>query len=212
MDNVSYHKSLPPDVLAYKKLKKEDLVKLANEKFDLGIVYSKSGKPTVTAIREVVDKLMTNLTETHCERIVREFAAETGVRHEILFTPPYHSDLQPIEMLWALVKGEVGRAYDNQTTYALVGERLRHSLLKVETTTEGRDLVGRIIASTDRLTRKFMPDLEEEETQRAAGGHEEREVFPAFVVAATEAAAAEEALRTTAQEGDSKDRPDAQRT
>ena len=23
--------------------------------------------------------------------------------HELLFTPPYHSDIQPIELLWALV-------------------------------------------------------------------------------------------------------------
>ena len=99
------------------------------------------------------------------------------------------------------VKGDVSRAYDNQTTDAMVGERLRHALLKVETTTEGRDLVGRIIASTD------MEEGEQKEALRAAGGHEEKEVFPVFVVAAEAAAAepvpAEEGVEGGAQEEDS---------
>jgi transposase len=37
--------------------------------------------------------------------------------HDIVFTPPYHSNLQPIELVWANTKGEVGRQYDTQTTF-----------------------------------------------------------------------------------------------
>lgn len=41
-------------------------------------------------------------------------AAEQG--HRILFIPPYHSDLQPIELLWARVNSNVGRKHTAQTT------------------------------------------------------------------------------------------------
>ncbi|ETM40228.1 hypothetical protein L914_13773 [Phytophthora nicotianae] len=35
----------------------------------------------------------------------------------VLFTPPHHSNLQPIETVWAAVKGEVGRQYTAETTF-----------------------------------------------------------------------------------------------
>ena len=44
--------------------------------------------------------------------------------HEVLFTPPYHSDLQPIELLWALIKGNIGRQYNINTTLDTVYQRL----------------------------------------------------------------------------------------
>ena len=31
-------------------------------------------------------------------------------RHEVNFTPPYHCELQPIEGVWSVVKGEVARS------------------------------------------------------------------------------------------------------
>jgi transposase len=42
-------------------------------------------------------------------------------------TPKYHSDFLPIELLWAKVKGEVGRQYCHKTTLALVFSRLMAS-------------------------------------------------------------------------------------
>ena len=38
-------------------------------------------------------------------------------RHTILFTPPYHRNFQPIEVLWAL-KGNDGRQYETVTIYS----------------------------------------------------------------------------------------------
>jgi transposase len=37
---------------------------------------------------------------------VERLAEEGG--HTVLFTPTYHSDLQPIKLVWARVKGNVG--------------------------------------------------------------------------------------------------------
>ncbi|RHZ24033.1 hypothetical protein DYB31_006619 [Aphanomyces astaci] len=44
--------------------------------------------------------------------------------HDVVFTPPHHSDLQPIEMVWAKVKGDVGVQYTVDTTFADVRSRL----------------------------------------------------------------------------------------
>lgn len=49
-------------------------------------------------------------------------ALEAG--HTVLYTPPHHSDLQPIELVWANIKGEVGRQYDTDTIFGIVRERL----------------------------------------------------------------------------------------
>ena len=39
--------------------------------------------------------------------------------------PPYHAQLQPIECVWAIVKGYVGRRYTNFTTFSMVKSRLQ---------------------------------------------------------------------------------------
>ncbi|EEY67691.1 uncharacterized protein PITG_17912 [Phytophthora infestans T30-4] len=44
--------------------------------------------------------------------------------HDVIFTPPYYSDLQPIEFVWASVKGQVGRQYTATTTFQQVRQRL----------------------------------------------------------------------------------------
>ena len=50
-------------------------------------------------------------------------AEEEG--HEVLFSSPHHSDLQPIELVWANVKGAVGRQYTTETAFKDVLCRLK---------------------------------------------------------------------------------------
>ena len=40
--------------------------------------------------------------------------------HKVLFTPQYYSDLQPIKLAWAYMKGKVGRQYNISTTLQIV--------------------------------------------------------------------------------------------
>ncbi len=42
--------------------------------------------------------------------VLDEIAAEYG--HEILRTPPYHPELQPIEICWAVLKNQIARNCD----------------------------------------------------------------------------------------------------
>ena len=44
--------------------------------------------------------------------------------HKVVFSPPHHSDLQPIKLVWACVKGKVGRKYTTETTFKDVLECL----------------------------------------------------------------------------------------
>ncbi len=54
---------------------------------------------------EILNKLAPSPTY-----ILDEIAAEHG--HEILRTPPYHPELQPIETCWAVVKNQIARNCD----------------------------------------------------------------------------------------------------
>ena len=65
--------------------------------------------------------------------LVKTMALERG--HEVMYSPPHHSDLQPIELVWAVVKGEVGRQYTINTTFAQVLERLHSSFANLQSKT-----------------------------------------------------------------------------
>ena len=54
--------------------------------------------------------------------MVEKMAKDAG--HELLYSPPHYSDLEPIETVWAIVKGKVGRQYDSKTTMKDVNQRL----------------------------------------------------------------------------------------
>ncbi|RHY15069.1 hypothetical protein DYB32_010793, partial [Aphanomyces invadans] len=58
----------------------------------------------------------------HIDPVVVDMAKKRG--HTVVFTPPHHSDSQPIELVWAIVEGEVGRRYDNETKFADVKKRI----------------------------------------------------------------------------------------
>ena len=52
--------------------------------------------------------------------------------HKVLLTPPYHSDFQPIELVWAKVKGNVGRMYDQNSNMKIVLARLKKEFTDLE--------------------------------------------------------------------------------
>ena len=68
-----------------------------------GIQYDKN----IAAIEAKI-VLKNQITENVKPEVLR-IAEENS--HGIIFAPPYHSDLQPIEILWAVVKGNIGREY-----------------------------------------------------------------------------------------------------
>ena len=78
-----------------------------------------------------------------------QLAKEQG--HEVLYTPPYHCDLQPIEMVCSQVKGEVGRQYDVSTT---MQQRLAKAFEKLGSDTTGR--VERLYEHVHQIEQEYM--------------------------------------------------------
>ena len=56
----------------------------------------------------------------------------------MLYSPPYHCDMQPIEMVWSQVKSEVGRQYDLSTRIVIVKQRLEAAFERLNADTTGR--------------------------------------------------------------------------
>lgn len=106
LDNVAYHRVLLNHVPKVGKIKRAELTDYLQSK-DLEVNEKKIAKEYIADTEPMA---IIHMSQPH--------------GHKILFTPPYHSDLQPIELLWALVKGKVGRQYHEGTAIDMVHQRL----------------------------------------------------------------------------------------
>ena len=109
MDNVSYHNSTRLNEL--KHLKKADLFQQLKAGsvaagFDPTFWDQFPTKVSLVQYLESVDDLVDTTVVT--------IAATYG--HKVAYTPPYHSDLQPIEVVWAIVKQQVAAKYHIDVT------------------------------------------------------------------------------------------------
>ncbi|EGD76267.1 hypothetical protein PTSG_00970 [Salpingoeca rosetta] len=106
MDNAAYHRTLPPDTPVPGRMKKADV-----------IAALRARNLTVSEIDfscELKDRLKL-WVKNHVQPEVVQLAEAQG--HKVLFSPPCYSDLNPIELVWALIKGNVGRRYSLDTTF-----------------------------------------------------------------------------------------------
>ena len=114
MDNAAYHKYLPSGTSLPYAMRKEEVLRKLDE---LSIRFD-------THISDIEAKLLLKTwVSENVKPAVVGMAEEYG--HEAVFTPPYHSDLQPIEILWAFIKGNIGRQCCMSTTLHQVENRLR---------------------------------------------------------------------------------------
>lgn len=151
MDNAKYHKKLPSEV-PKSSSKKADLVEACRR---WGVPFSDSDTRTI-----LWDRLREPI-KAHAKAIIVSMAEEAG--HEVMFSPPHYSDLQPIEIVWANVKGAVGRAYTAETTFAEVRCRLESAFEALPP----RTVQGCINSSMRRLEElhHYIQQEEEEEEQ-----------------------------------------------
>ena len=118
LDNAKYHKTKPSDTPVYKD--KKAVLQAACDKYN--IPYTTDTKPMLW------DKLRGYIAGI--ASVIVQMAEDQG--HTVLYTPPHHSDLQPIETIWAIVKGQVGRAYTSDTTLIKVRERLEQAFADLQ--------------------------------------------------------------------------------
>jgi hypothetical protein len=112
MDNAKYHKKLPNNIP--RKNSRKAVLHAACDEYSIPFTNDETKA-------ELWEKLKKHIQE-NVSPVIVEMAQSEG--HEVLFTPPHYSDLQPIETVWAVVKGEVGRQYTAATTLKDVYNRL----------------------------------------------------------------------------------------
>jgi hypothetical protein len=150
LDNAAYHCVYGLDVPQWYKLKKQECIDYLSSN---AIIFDPS--MTATEMKQLVKQFIANNVKIEVERL----AEERG--HTVLFTPAYHSDLQPIELVWALVKGNVGRQYSNQTTLDMVYGRLMHEFNKLEDS--GHRSINGMIEKCAALALEFHGEMDAED-------------------------------------------------
>lgn len=100
MDNAPYHNSLaansPPNISS-----KKTEIKVWLEQYGIPIKDNCLKAELIEILQKIGPKPI---------YAIDEIAAKFG--HEVLRTPPYHPELQPIETCWAVVKNHFGRRCD----------------------------------------------------------------------------------------------------
>ncbi|EGD72070.1 hypothetical protein PTSG_11539 [Salpingoeca rosetta] len=166
MDNAAYHRTLPPDTPVPGRMKKADV-----------IAALRARNLTVSEIDfscELKDRLKL-WVKNHVQPEVVQLAEAQG--HKVLFSPPCYSDLNPIELVWALIKGNVGRRYSLDTTFEDVERRLEEEIQRLaedrgQYRKDGKTRVQAIIDSIDKQLERQRRIIdgrgEEEAVEQAA--------------------------------------------
>ncbi|KAF0692777.1 Aste57867_16168 [Aphanomyces stellatus] len=124
MDNASYHKGKPSNT-PKGNWKKEALVQACAE-YNIDDISPNDLKATIWArLKQHIDQ--------NVAPVVADMARARG--HHVVYAAPGFSELQPIEKVWANVKGTVGRAYNSDTTFKDVLCRLQDAFFHLDTET-----------------------------------------------------------------------------
>ena len=93
---------------------------------DHDISLSEEAKGLRTSIWHKVKEYV----QDHVHPTIGQMAIDHG--HEVVFSPPHHLDLQPIELIWANVKGDVGCQYNIDTTMNQVLQRINNAFVNLK--------------------------------------------------------------------------------
>jgi len=161
MDNAAYHKSPPIDAPKVKKMKVAEIKRYLDEH---SVAFpANANRPQLEIImNEAIKSLV---------RPATVIAAE-NLGHRVIFTPPYHSDLQPIELLWATLKGEVGRKYTSGITFTQVYDNLVAAFHQIR---HKSDMLQRMIEHAVKECEKFLIDNEVNEDEVVENHEEEHQ-------------------------------------
>lgn len=147
IDNASYHKRKPADTPVVHRMKKAQVLAALDE---VGISYHEK----ITAVE--AKQMLKKWQDENIEMEIVQLAQAEG--HSVLFTPPCYSDLQPIELVWASVKGRVAREYKKGVTFREVRDNLAKQF-EYLLSEAGSESIGNIIDSVDRVISKFLSEI-----------------------------------------------------
>ncbi|TYZ53702.1 hypothetical protein PybrP1_002586 [[Pythium] brassicae (nom. inval.)] len=168
LDNAKYHKTLP-----------HDTAKSNASKANMQIAFDAS---------ESRSQLWAKLAEHIARCVVPEVCTMARTAgHGVLFTPRHHSDLQPIELVLTIVKGEVGRQYTTDTTFADVKHRLDQAFERLS----GGEVAGCIrkthsvleqLAKYINIADALQSDTEDGESSGSESSDKHKKIYLIFVL------------------------------
>jgi transposase len=166
MDNAPYH-SRKKEKIPNSSSRKQDIRKWLDEK---AVCYENS------MIKLELLDLVRQHKSVHDKYIVDEIASNKGLT--ILRLPPYHCELNPIELIWAQVKGHVAR---NNTTFKMADVRkLFETAINEVSAANWHDCINHIINDVeqkmfqldhliDDMTEPFVIDVDDGEDELDVG-------------------------------------------
>ena len=181
MDGAKYHKSRvnPSPASNARKSVLQEWLRNQNITFDEHATKS-----------ELADIIKRNkgCVQFKCVEIAKTYG------HEVLYTPPYHCELQPMEGIWAVVKNELGtRGHDNIADLHTDILNMFHQKVKRKTIlglwkrslrraseyhdAEEKEQILSTMESDDSDDDDGEEDVEEEEEEEAESFSDEEESF-----------------------------------
>ena len=132
LDNAKYHHHRGPDWFSPSAKKKGQLADFLRQRSVQNITVEgrgtipaskfsaeargKAGGPTLAQLKTAVKQHLVEHPEINTT-VPQQLMSDAG--YELLYTPPYVSDLQPIEMIWAFTKSLVARqSHRSRTAHA----------------------------------------------------------------------------------------------
>ncbi|RLO05689.1 hypothetical protein DYB28_007463 [Aphanomyces astaci] len=106
-----------------------------------------------TDLKTTIWKALKTHLDEHVLPVVVAMAQNRG--HHVVYSAPGFSELQPIELVWANVKGTVGRAYTSTTTFQDVRDRLEKAFFELDT-----EVIHNTIESSTAKLHRALHDAE----------------------------------------------------
>jgi transposase len=169
LDNAKYHHCRGGDWVCPNKMKKTELgvflrmagvkeIKMKDgrvipaAKFTADARGVAGGGPTVKELKQIVSdyvKSHPGINTTLVEQLMKEH------KHELLYTPPYESWLQPIELVWARVKHEVATQSRVGRTWQETADQTKAALKTIT-----KELCEKIIKHTETMMNDWIESSE----------------------------------------------------
>jgi hypothetical protein len=144
LDNAKYHHHRGPDWFSPSKKKKGTLADWLRQRSVSSITVEgdrvipdskfsadargKAGGPTVVQLKQAVKQHLAAHPEINTT-VPQQLVSDAG--YALLYTPPYVSDLQPIEMIWAFTKAIVARQSTRTRTAQACAAQTREAMDRV---------------------------------------------------------------------------------
>ncbi len=150
-DNTKYHLVYDETVPKLSRMEKQELVGyLASKEVSL------HGDHSVLQPRNMARQ---RINENEKIAIVK---TEKEAGHKVLLTPPFYNDLQPIELVWALIKSNVGRKYSTKTTLSMVHNHLMPEFERLDD--QSQQSIGKMIEKCgEKAVAMYKEQLEVDE-------------------------------------------------